>query len=46
MPIVGWRAYTMPTVAVLAVDVYLALNKMPEKIDRKGELYRQWLIFN
>ena len=46
LPLMGWRHYTMPAVAVLAIDVYLALNKMPEKIDRQGKLYRQWLIFN
>ena len=46
LPLMAWRYYTMPTVAVLAVDVYLALNKMPEKIGHTGELYRQWLIFN
>ena len=46
LPLWGWRYYTMPTVGVLAVDVYIALSKMPEKIDRQGELYRHWLIFN
>ena len=46
LPLMGWRHYTMPTVAVLVVDVYIALNKMPEKIDREGKLYRHWLIFN
>lgn len=46
MPIAGWRAYTMPTVAVLAVRVYFSLYRMPEKIDRQGELYQLWLIFN
>ena len=46
LPLMGWNYYTMPTVAVLAVDVYTALSKMPDKLDRQGELYRQWLIFN
>ena len=46
LPLMGWNYYTMPTVAVLAVDVYLSLSRMPEKIDRQGELYRHWLIFN
>jgi hypothetical protein len=36
----------MPMVAVLTVNVYIALNKMPEKIDRHGKLYQHWLIFN
>ena len=46
LPLSGWNYYTMPTVAVLTVSVYIALNKMPQKIDRQGELYRHWLIFN
>ena len=46
LPLMGWNYYTMPTVGVLAVDVYIALSKMPEKIDREGKLYQHWLIFN
>ncbi|MBO5822157.1 MAG: hypothetical protein J6R86_04005 [Lentisphaeria bacterium] len=46
LPLMGWNYYTMPTVAVLAVDVYIALSKMPGKIDREGKLYQHWLIFN
>ena len=46
LPLMGWRHYTMPAVAVLANEVYLALDKMPEKIDRESKLYQQWLIFN
>ena len=46
LPILAWNYYTMPTVAVLVVSVYIALTRMPEKIDRQGELYRHWLIFN
>ncbi len=45
-PLAAWEYYTMPMVAVLTVSVYIALSKMPEKIDRQGELYQQWLIFN
>ena len=46
LPLMGWSYYTMPTVGVLAVEVYLALSKMPEAIDREGKLYQHWLIFN
>ena len=46
LPLMAWRYYTMPTVAVLAVDVYLALNKMPGKNISESKLYQQWLIFN
>ena len=46
LPLGGWNYYTMPTVAVLAVDVYIALNKMPEKNFSGSKLYQQWLIFN
>ena len=46
LPVAAWNYYTMPAVAVLAVEVYFALDKMPEKIDRQGKLYQQWLIFN
>ena len=46
LPLLGWRYYTMPTVAMLTVSAYIALNKMPQKIDRQSELYRHWLIFN
>ena len=44
--LMGWNYYTMPTVAVLAVSVDIALDKMPQKIDRQGELYRHWQMFN
>ena len=46
LPLLSWKYYAMPTVGVLAVDMYLSLSKMPEKIDRNGELYRHWLLFN
>ena len=46
LPLLRWNYYTMPTVAVLAVSVDIALNKMPQKIDRQGELYRHWQMFN
>ena len=47
LPLGAWNYYTMPPVAVLAVDVYWALSKMPEKNTvSKSKLYRHWLIFN
>ena len=46
LPLLAWKHYTMPTVAVLAIEVYFALDKLPEKIDRDSKLYQQWLIFN
>ena len=42
----NWRHYTMPPVAVLANEVYWALEKMPEKKVSDSKLYRLWLIFN
>ena len=44
IPLKGGYYYTMPAVAVMAGEVFAALNKMPEKIDEK--LYQRWLIFN
>ncbi len=41
-----WKRYTVPAAAVLAEDVFAALDSMPEKTDEKSGLYRQWLIFN
>ena len=46
LPFLAWNYYTMPAVAVLAVEVYLALSKMPEKNISQSKLYQQWLIFN
>ena len=46
LPLMAWNYYTMPTVAVLVVDVYIALSKMPGKNISESKLYRQWLIFN
>ena len=46
LPLMAWNYYAMPTVAVLTVSVYIKLSQMPQKIDRNGELYRHWLIFN
>ncbi len=44
IPLKGGYYYTMPAVAVMAGEVFAALNEMPEKIDEK--LYQRWLIFN
>ena len=44
LPIMEWKYYTMPTVAVLAGDICSALDRIPDKIDE--QLYRHWLIFN
>ena len=44
LPLMAWKHYTMPAVADLVNDVYIALNDMPEKIDK--QLYQHWLIFN
>ena len=41
-----WQFYTIPSVAVLIHDVYLALNRIPDKLDKQSKLYQQWLIFN
>ena len=41
-----WHFYRIPPVAVLIHNVYLALNRIPDKLDKQSELYRQWLIFN
>ena len=41
-----WHFYRIPPVAVLILDVYQALNRIPDKLDKQSELYRQWLIFN
>ena len=41
-----WHFYRIPSVAVLLLDVYLALNRIPDKLDKQSKLYRQWLIFN
>ena len=46
LPLIWHHWYTMPAAAVLLIDLYFILNDMPEEIDRKGKLYRQWLIFN
>ena len=46
LPLMGWQYYTMPQAAVLVGDIYSALNNMPDKIDKQGKLYQQWLIFN
>ena len=46
LPMAAWKYYTMPTVVILAVDVYMALERMPEKIDRQCKLYQQWIKFN
>ena len=46
LPFLAWNYYTMPAVAVLVVDVYIALSKMPGKNISESKLYRQWLIFN
>ena len=42
----NWHYYAIPTVAVLLEDLYTALEKTPEKLDKQNKLYRQWLIFN
>ena len=41
-----WHFYRVPPVAVLIHDVYLALNRIPDKLDKQSKLYQQWLIFN
>ena len=41
-----WRFYTIPSVAVLVFDVYFALNRIPDKLNKQSKLYQQWLIFN
>ena len=41
-----WKYHTAPPAALLAGEVYQALNKGPGKIDKQGQLYRHWLIFN
>ena len=41
-----WHFYRIPPVAVLIHDVYLALNRIPDKLDKQSKLYQQWLIFN
>lgn len=46
VPLKNWRHYTMPPVAVLANEVYWALENMPEKPVSDSKLYQQWLIFN
>ena len=46
LPLIGWKYYTIPAVAVLVKDIYSALEQMPEKIDEQSKLYRHWLIFN
>ena len=46
LPLIWHHWYTMPAAAVLLIDLYFALNDMPEKIDRNSKLYRHWLIFN
>ncbi len=46
LPLAHWHYYTMPPVALLANEVYRALENMPGKFDVKSKLYQQWLIFN
>ena len=46
LPLAAWKYHTMPAVAVLAADVYPALDSMPDKIGNEMKLYRHWLIFN
>ncbi len=42
----GTSIYTVPAVAVLQKELFLALENMPERIDVQGKLYQHWLIFN
>ena len=46
LPLGAWKYYTMPPVALLVSDIYSALDNMPNKIDKQGKLYQNWLIFN
>ncbi|MBO5793246.1 MAG: hypothetical protein J6S54_12345 [Lentisphaeria bacterium] len=46
LPCRNWRFYTLPGVAVLAKEVFRALEKALEKPVSKSKLYQQWLIFN
>ena len=46
LPLAAWNYYTMPPVAVLVTDIYIALSKMPEKSFFESKLYKHWLIFN
>ena len=46
LPLGAWKFHTMPTVALLAADVYKALDSMPENSAEYSKLYRHWLIFN
>ena len=46
LPLIGWKYYTIPAVAVLVKDIYSALEKIPETIDKQSKLYRHWLMFN
>ena len=41
-----WHFYRIPPVAVLIHNVYLALNRIPDKAVEQSKLYQQWLIFN
>ena len=46
LPLKIWQRYTMPTVAVLANEVYQALADKPTEKISKSKLYQHWLIFN
>ncbi|MBQ8755825.1 MAG: hypothetical protein IJZ19_12405 [Lentisphaeria bacterium] len=46
LPLKNWQHYTMPPVAVLANDVYWALENVDGEAVSGSKLYRQWLIFN
>ena len=46
LPLAAWSRHNMTAVAVMVPEVYLALQNMPEKLDRQSKLYRNWQIFN
>ena len=46
LPLAAWKYHTMPTVALLAADIFPELDKMPDKLNKEMKLYRHWLIFN
>ena len=46
LPLADWKYHTIPAAALLAAEIYPALDNMPVHLDRQGKLYRHWLIFN
>ena len=46
LPLMNWKFYTMPAVAVLANEVFWQLDRREPDPVSESKLYQQWLIFN